>query len=162
VLNQIRTESTGDPAAINNWDSNAQRGTPSKGLVQVIDPTFRTYALPGYDQNIWDPLSNILAGVRYAIATYGSIPAGMRGVAYDSGGYAPKNGWLMPFNGLSSPEPVLTPGQWRTADSAIDTVARLANDGAVKMTVNQLPGQSAADLAREIDRRLAFAGGRSA
>jgi hypothetical protein len=68
----------------------------------------------------------------------------------------------MPFNGLSSPEPVLTPGQWRTADSAIDTVARLANDGAVKMTVNQLPGQSAADLAREIDRRLAFAGGRSA
>lgn len=163
VLNQIRTESTGDPNAINNWDSNAQRGTPSKGLVQVIDPTFRSYALPPYNQNIWDPLSNILAGIRYAIATYGSIPAGMRGVAYDGGGMAGgSQKWLMPFNGLNSPEPILTPRQWRTADSAIDTVARIANDGAVKMTVNQLPGQSAADLAREIDRRLAFAGGRSA
>ena len=29
-------ESSGNPNAINNWDSNALRGTPSKGLMQCI------------------------------------------------------------------------------------------------------------------------------
>ena len=33
--------------------------------MQVIDPTFRTYAYPGYDKDIYDPLSNILASIRY-------------------------------------------------------------------------------------------------
>jgi hypothetical protein len=159
VLNQIRTESTGDPNAINNWDRNAQKGTPSKGLVQVIDPTFRTYALAPWNTNIWDPKSNIIAGMRYAIATYGSIAAGMRGVAYDSGG------WLMPqstpVNMLRQPEPVLAPRQWDIAEQALREVTSRPGDR-VQMVVNQLPGQSPADLAREIDRRLAFAGGRSA
>ncbi|WP_189960254.1 hypothetical protein, partial [Streptomyces alanosinicus] len=36
----IMRESGGNPAAQNNWDVNAQKGTPSKGLLQVIDPTF--------------------------------------------------------------------------------------------------------------------------
>ncbi|MEV4220111.1 transglycosylase SLT domain-containing protein [Nonomuraea sp. NPDC049725] len=68
----IRHESGGNPHAINNWDSNADKGTPSKGLMQTIDPTFNAYKLPGHG-NIYDPVDNIIAGVRYAISRYGSV-----------------------------------------------------------------------------------------
>jgi soluble lytic murein transglycosylase-like protein len=68
----IMQESNGNPNAVNNWDSNAMRGTPSKGLMQVIDPTFRAYKLPGYD-NIMAPVDNIIAGVRYTYARYGGF-----------------------------------------------------------------------------------------
>ncbi|EME7150767.1 tape measure protein [Enterococcus faecium] len=86
LLNQMRTESNGDPKAINLWDSNAAAGIPSKGLMQVIDPTFRQYAMPGYNSNIYDPLSNILASIRYALATYGSLTNAYRGHGYANGG----------------------------------------------------------------------------
>ncbi|NEW40682.1 DUF4226 domain-containing protein [Nocardia cyriacigeorgica] len=65
-------ESTNNPRAINLWDDNAKRGTPSKGLLQTIDPTFQQYKVPGYD-DIWNPVHNIMAGVRYAISRYGSL-----------------------------------------------------------------------------------------
>ncbi len=85
LLYQMQTESGGNPRAINNWDINAKMGTPSKGLMQVIDPTFRAYAMPGYNTNIYDPLSNILASIRYAVARYGSLARAYRGVGYESG-----------------------------------------------------------------------------
>ncbi len=68
----IDHESAGNPNAINNWDSNAAAGHPSKGLMQTIDPTFNAYALPGHT-NVWNPVDNIIAGVRYAIHRYGSL-----------------------------------------------------------------------------------------
>ncbi|MDP9471138.1 MAG: transglycosylase SLT domain-containing protein [Chloroflexota bacterium] len=84
TLRRMQQESGGNPRAINNWDVNARRGTPSKGLMQVIDPTFRANALPGFDRDVYDPLSNILASMRYALRRYGSLPA-----AYNrAGGYA--------------------------------------------------------------------------
>ena len=86
LMNQMRTESNGNPKAINLWDPNAMKGTPSKGLLQVIDPTFRAYAMPGHNSNIYDPLSNILASIRYALATYGSLGNAYRGVGYENGG----------------------------------------------------------------------------
>lgn len=85
LLYQMQTESGGNPNAINNWDINAVNGTPSKGLMQVIDPTFRAYAMPGYDKNIYDPLSNMLASIRYAVSIYGSLAAAYRGVGYENG-----------------------------------------------------------------------------
>lgn len=85
LLYQMQTESGGNPNAINNWDINAVNGTPSKGLMQVIDPTFRAYAMPGYDKNIYDPLSNMLASIRYAVSRYGSLAAAYRGVGYEDG-----------------------------------------------------------------------------
>lgn len=85
LLYQMQTESGGNPNAINNWDINAINGTPSKGLMQVIDPTFRAYARPGFDNNIWDPLSNMLASIRYAVSRYGSLAAAYRGVGYEAG-----------------------------------------------------------------------------
>lgn len=90
LLNQMRTESNGNPNAINNWDINAKNGTPSKGLLQVIDPTFRQYAMPGFNTNIYDPLSNILASIRYALSRYGSLSAAYRGVGYENGGIIKK------------------------------------------------------------------------
>ncbi|MEV6982932.1 transglycosylase SLT domain-containing protein [Sphaerisporangium sp. NPDC051017] len=68
----IQHESGGNPHAINNWDSNAAAGHPSKGLMQTIDGTFSRWSLPGH-KNIYDPVDNIIAGVRYAIERYGSV-----------------------------------------------------------------------------------------
>lgn len=95
LLNQMRTESNGNPNAINNWDINALNGTPSKGLLQVIDPTFRQYAMPGHNSNIFDPLSNILASIRYALSRYGSLGAAYRGVGYENGGVITKQHMAM-------------------------------------------------------------------
>lgn len=86
LLYQMQTESGGNPRAINNWDINAINGTPSKGLMQVIDPTFRAYAMPGFN-NIWSPLDNILASIRYAVSRYGSLQNAYRGVGYANGGF---------------------------------------------------------------------------
>ena len=95
LLNQMRTESNGDPKAINLWDSNALAGTPSKGLMQVIDGTFGAYAMPGYNSNIYDPLSNILASIRYALSRYGSLSSAYRGVGYENGGIISKQHMAM-------------------------------------------------------------------
>jgi LysM repeat protein len=65
-------ESAGNPDAVNDWDSNAAAGTPSTGLMQMIQPTFDAYALSGYD-DIDNPVDNIIAAVRYAAAEYGSL-----------------------------------------------------------------------------------------
>ena len=70
IENMIMHESGGNPNATNNWDSNAAAGTPSMGLMQTIQPTFNSYALPGHHQ-ILNPVDNILAGVNYAIHRYG-------------------------------------------------------------------------------------------
>ncbi|MBX9674586.1 MAG: transglycosylase SLT domain-containing protein [Candidatus Obscuribacterales bacterium] len=69
----VQKESSWNPNAVNDWDSNARKGTPSKGLMQTIGPTFRQYALPGYDKDMTDPTSNLVAGIRYATARYGSL-----------------------------------------------------------------------------------------
>ncbi|WP_028851816.1 transglycosylase SLT domain-containing protein [Thermocrispum municipale] len=68
----IEKESGGNPHAINKWDSNWERGTPSKGLMQCIDPTFNAYKLPGHD-DIYNPVDNIIAGVRYIFDRYGGF-----------------------------------------------------------------------------------------
>ncbi|MFF3456789.1 transglycosylase SLT domain-containing protein [Streptomyces sp. NPDC002730] len=73
IHRNIMRESSGNPLAINNWDSNAVKGTPSKGLLQVIDPTFRAYHVPGTSMNSYDPVANITAACNYAAARYGSI-----------------------------------------------------------------------------------------
>ncbi|MET9084766.1 transglycosylase SLT domain-containing protein [Streptomyces sp. NPDC004237] len=69
----IIRESSGNPNAINNWDINAINGIPSKGLLQVIPPTFATYHVSGTSWNIYDPVANITAAANYAAHRYGSI-----------------------------------------------------------------------------------------
>ncbi|GHB29269.1 hypothetical protein GCM10010331_15030 [Streptomyces xanthochromogenes] len=69
----IMRESTGNPMAINGWDINAINGIPSKGLLQVIQPTFNAYHVPGTSWNIYDPVANITAAANYAADKYGSM-----------------------------------------------------------------------------------------
>jgi hypothetical protein len=69
----IMRESGGNPGAQNNWDVNAQKGTPSKGLLQVIEPTFNAYHVAGTADSITDPVANITAAANYAAHLYGSI-----------------------------------------------------------------------------------------
>ena len=73
IHRNIMRESSGNPAAINLWDSNAVKGTPSKGLLQVIDPTFQAYHVPGTAFDPFDPVANIAAACNYAADRYGSI-----------------------------------------------------------------------------------------
>ena len=85
INNLIQHESGGNPNSINRTDSNAIAGHPSQGLMQTIPDTFKSNALPGYDRNILDPVSNIIAGIRYARGRYGDsmLKAGGR---HDSNG----------------------------------------------------------------------------
>jgi hypothetical protein len=73
IHRNIIRESSGNPQAINLWDINAQNGIPSKGLLQVIDPTFRTYHVAGTSWNIYNPVANITAACNYAADKYGSM-----------------------------------------------------------------------------------------
>ncbi|MEU9318795.1 transglycosylase SLT domain-containing protein [Streptomyces sp. NPDC048295] len=73
IHRNVMRESSGNPRAINNWDSNAAAGTPSKGLLQIIDPTFRAYHVPGTAMDAYDPVANITAACNYAADRYGSI-----------------------------------------------------------------------------------------
>ncbi|WP_225732404.1 MULTISPECIES: transglycosylase SLT domain-containing protein [unclassified Nocardia] len=81
----IEKESGGNPQIVNQWDSNWVAGHPSKGLMQTIDSTFNAYKAPGHD-DIYNPVDNIIAGTRYAIATYGSLKNVPGVKAVDTGG----------------------------------------------------------------------------
>jgi hypothetical protein len=84
----IMQESGGNPRAINTWDSNARRGTPSQGLMQTIPSTYRAYVHPSLaNRPITDPVANITAGVRYMIANYGMGTLQAGGRANSSGDY---------------------------------------------------------------------------
>jgi hypothetical protein len=73
IYRNVMRESSGNPNAINLWDSNAVAGTPSKGLLQVIDPTFAAYHVEGTSWDPYDPVANITAACNYAADRYGSI-----------------------------------------------------------------------------------------
>ena len=124
TLRRMQQESGGNPKAVNKWDINWQLGHPSVGLMQVIGPTFRSYAgkyrRKGpfmYGVSI-DPLANIYSSMRYALSRYGSLPR-----AYDRAGGYDAGGWLPPgvtkaVNLTGKPEAVLTNAQWRTMQAA--------------------------------------------
>jgi SLT domain-containing protein len=119
VLYQMQTESGGNPNAQNNWDINAQRGDPSRGLLQVIGATFRAFHVAGTSLNIFDPLANVAAAINYARAVYGPtlMNAGMgmgSGHGYDMGGLLPP-GLTLAVNRTGQPEIILTQDQFRSA-----------------------------------------------
>jgi hypothetical protein len=73
IKRNIIRESGGNPNAANNWDVNAQKGTPSKGLLQTIQPTFDQFHVQGTSSKITDPVANIVAACNYAADKYGSM-----------------------------------------------------------------------------------------
>lgn len=62
IKNVIQHESGGSETVVNNWDSNAAAGHPSKGLLQFIDTTFKAYAIEGY--------TDILKGFHQLLAMF--------------------------------------------------------------------------------------------
>jgi SLT domain-containing protein len=66
-----RRESNYNAGAINGWDANAARGTPSKGAWQFIAPTFAAYHQPGTSSNIHDLVAQACAFINYARGHYG-------------------------------------------------------------------------------------------
>ncbi|MBR0615294.1 transglycosylase SLT domain-containing protein [Bacillus safensis] len=72
LMTIAQNESRGNPKAINLWDSNAKRGTPSKGLMQTIDPTFNSNKASGMN-DIWNPIHNAAAAINYIKGRYGSV-----------------------------------------------------------------------------------------
>ena len=121
LLHRMEVESGGNPNAINLWDSNAAAGTPSKGLMQTIDPTFYAYAGHLASLGPYNPLANIYAAIRYTLARYGlgGIERAWGGrLGYASGTRSARRG--LAWVGERGPELVRFNGGervWNTIDS---------------------------------------------
>ncbi|MGQ0836965.1 hypothetical protein [Actinokineospora sp.] len=76
----VDRNSGGNPHAMNLQDPNAANGFPPKGLMQITDPVFQQHQIAGYE-NIWAPVDNMLAGIMYVLAQWGSLMAAMEGPA---------------------------------------------------------------------------------
>lgn len=87
VLRQIRTESGGNPNARQpGSDPDGDGSGPALGLMQTKRSTFNAYALPGH-KNLWNGYDDLLAGLNYAKARYGSSLSFLgNGHGYASGG----------------------------------------------------------------------------
>lgn len=169
VLRRMNQESGGNQFAINNWDINAKNGVPSKGLMQTIDPTFQSYRDPSLPNDVYNPLSNIVASMRYAMSRYGSLAA-----AYNkAGGYS--KGGVVPGTGSGDSVPaLLTPGErvlpvsvTRTFDRfvaniatadrmAANAVTRNENGATITQNVYPAPGHDERAIAADSSRRISF------
>jgi SLT domain-containing protein len=150
VLRRMNQESGGAVTSINKYDINAQRGTPSMGLMQVIQPTFDAYAGPFRSLGIMNPLANIYAGLNYALHRYPSLQAAMD----QPGGYA-NGGWLMPgklgYNETNKPEAVFTQEQLSAMMGSKSKVPTVQH---IYVTTQEIdPVRHAADLGWELSRR---------
>ncbi len=70
MMRVAKRESNFQAGAVNNWDSNARAGIPSKGMFQMIEPSFRAFAKPGHG-NILNPVDEAISAMRYIVAKYG-------------------------------------------------------------------------------------------
>lgn len=61
VLKRVNQESGGNPNAVNNWDLNAAKGTPSKGILQYIQPTLDYWVPKGATANLVSGYTQFLA-----------------------------------------------------------------------------------------------------
>ena len=176
-LSQIQSESNGDPNVTQNGyvDVNTLTGDLAMGLVQVIGATFAAFRDPSLPNNRLDPLSNLVAGMRYAKARYGY--SGMLGVighghGYADGGRVAGNpAWAKAFasppklydaGGLltqgvqlidhrrSTPDYVLTDSQWRAMYNIANHTATSTTTGGIH--IGSVNGLSAEDVAYEISK----------
>jgi tape measure domain-containing protein len=125
IQNVVQHESGGNSKVVNNWDSNAKAGHPSKGILQFIDSTFRHYAMPGHG-NILSALDQLVAMFndttwRSDLTLGGWGPTGA--VRHANGGWG-QWGKLNIFNEVpGEPEVAINPSR-DSADSLImETIA---------------------------------------
>jgi SLT domain-containing protein/phage-related protein len=149
VLRQIGTESGGNPNAINLNDVNAQRGDPSRGLLQTIGSTFAAYHLAGTSFNIYDPLANVAAAINYAKHVYGpGLMSGGGGLGSGHGYWAGTNsampGWawvgergpeLMRMRGGEQIVPANRTGGGNTYQVTVNVRGALSTDRDIQQAV---------------------------
>lgn len=161
MMKQIQIESNGDPGAVNNWDINAINGTPSRGLLQVIDPTYRDVrsryasAFDGLPDDMLFPLTNLTAGVGAVRRDWGG-PAGRWPTTggYHDGGLMGMGAGLFHKTAME-PEYVLSPEQ---TDALVDWLqAGSGRGGAVRAQVMDV--RAAASFAGEVLGLLGVAPG---
>ena len=125
----IARESNGDPSVVNNWDANARMGIPSKGLVQTIQPTFDAYKFPGHN-NPLNGYDDLLAGIHYMKAKYGSGPSAFARVSgpegYENGGIINTN-QLIEVAEHNKPEMVLPLTNKSRANQLIAQASQVVN-----------------------------------
>ncbi|MED6116904.1 hypothetical protein PIB30_104674, partial [Stylosanthes scabra] len=167
-LRQIQTESGGNPKAVqgNIGDINNATGNLAQGLVQVIPPTFRANRDPSLPDDPFNPLANLVAGMRYAKATYGS--QGMLRAIGKGHGYA-EGGLVRPalFDGggvlepgvqfidhqRTRPDYVLSEPQWQ----AMYTIAeKQSESGEIHMHMETRADQDPTIMGRRAGEALAW------
>ncbi|HCZ5908163.1 TPA: phage tail tape measure protein [Staphylococcus aureus] len=84
--------------AVNNWDSNARAGIPSRGMFQMIDPSFRAYAKSGYN-NPLNPTHQAISAMRYIVGKWVPRTGSWRAAFKRAGDYAYATGGKV-YNGL--------------------------------------------------------------
>lgn len=91
MMKLAKRESNYDSKAVNNWDSNAKAGTPSKGLFQMIQPTFLANAKKGFS-NFGNPVHQAISAMQYIQRKYGwgGFPRAAA-YAYENGGMVTKH-----------------------------------------------------------------------
>lgn len=138
TLRRMNQESGGNPTIVNKWDSNWKAGHPSVGLMQVIGPTFRSYAgkyrktgpfLYGVSVN---PAANIYSSMKYALAAYGSLPrAYNRKGGYLNGTSGTVGGWHM--FGENGPELGFSPSGWRILNARRTAAVAAGGGGGINI-----------------------------
>lgn len=101
MMRLAKRESNFDVNAVNNWDSNAKAGNPSRGMFQMIKTTFDGYKTKGHN-NYKNPVDQAVAVLNYInkkyTPHYGFNGAFKRSAdrAYADGGFAnfPQLAWL--------------------------------------------------------------------
>ena len=153
VEHRMMQESGGNPRAINLWDSNAQHGDPSRGLMQTIGGTFDAYAGPFRSLGIYNPLANIYAGLNYAKHAYPG--RSLASVMMQPGGYAaggPAQGWIMA--GEHGRELIRVPPSSHVyPHGQTEQMVKSGGSGG-HMTIGLAPGTSDSKLMKEIIKQL--------
>jgi hypothetical protein len=178
VLSQMRTESGGNPNIIQGIHDVNSGGNEARGLMQVIPPTFKAFHFPGTSWNIFDPLANVAAALRYAKSRYGpslyflgqghgyglgglvSSVLGKAGKLFDTGGIL-RPGATLAANATGQNEYVLTGPQWdsiyRLASNAASgaaihepTAAERLQGAQIEINVHGREGQDPREIAREV------------
>lgn len=154
----VMRESGGNPRAINLTDINAKNGDPSRGLAQTIGATFEHYRLRSLPDDIYNPVANLAAAIRYILSRYGDISrvqqanASKPPAGYDTGG------WLLPgatmaVNKTGRPEAVLTAQQWQVMAAQAAAVEAAAG-GASRYSAGAGPAPTVVINAGGLDRAL--------
>lgn len=99
MMRVAKRESNFQAGVVNNWDSNARAGIPSKGMFQMIEPSFRAYAKPGHG-NILNPTDEAISAMRYIVGKWVPIMGSWRSAFKRAGDFAYATGGVINTTGM--------------------------------------------------------------